>query len=398
MTVAAIVAAGGQGRRLGESRPKQFVKIGDRTLLERSVDAFVTHPAIDEVVVVLPPGAPLPPSLSGRAKPVTAVPGGERRQDSVAAGFAALTPSVDLIVIHDAARPFVDPETIDRTIEAARESGAAIAALPASDTVKEAGRQQPVTVSRTLPRDEIWLAQTPQAFARHVLADAIRIGQSGVAGTDEASLAEQAGHAVRLVEGDARNIKVTTAADLAHARAIVADERKRAVTAGGTPVDAQWRIGTGYDSHRLVEGRRLLLGGVLIPYSMGLKGHSDGDALCHAITDAVLGAAALGDIGRHFPDTDERWRGANSIVLLEQAVALVHGAGFLVANVDAVVIAERPALAPHADRIRERLAQALRVNVSEVSVKGKTNEGMGETGRGEGIAVHAVALLRRADV
>jgi 2-C-methyl-D-erythritol 4-phosphate cytidylyltransferase/2-C-methyl-D-erythritol 2,4-cyclodiphosphate synthase len=395
MTVAAIVAAAGQGRRLGESLPKQFVRIGDRTLLERSVDAFVRHPAIDEVVVVLPAGASPPPSLSGREKPVTTVTGGDRRQDSVAAGFAAVTPSVDLIVIHDAARPFVDPATIGRTIAAARECGAAIAALPASDTVKEAGSEAPPAVARTLPREGIWLAQTPQAFARRVLADAIRLGQSGATGTDEAALAEQAGHTVRLVEGDSRNIKVTTAADLAYARAIVADEHERAGTAEQAQVGGPWRIGTGYDSHRLIEGRRLLLGGVLIPYSMGLKGHSDGDALCHAVTDAVLGAAALGDIGRHFPDSDERWRDANSIVLLEHAVALVHAAGFVVGNVDAVVVAERPALAPHVERIRGRLAQALRVDPSVVSVKGKTNEGMGETGRGEGIVVHAVALLVR---
>ena len=157
------------------------------------------------------------------------------------------------------------------------------------------------------------------------------------------------------------------------------------------------RVGMGYDSHRLVEGKRLLLGGVLIPYSMGLKGHSDGDALCHAVTDAVLGAAALGDIGRHFPDTDERWRNANSVELLKAAVALVGDAGFMVSNVDAVVIAERPVLAPHVDRMRARLAEALGVEAAAVSVKGKTNEGMGETGRGEGIAVHAVALLRNRD-
>ena len=395
MTVAAIVAAGGQGRRLGDSTPKQFMPVGNRTLLERSVDAFVAHPVVDEVVVVLPADSPVPPSLTAREKPVTIVTGGARRQDSVAAGFSAITPAVDLVVIHDAARPFVDAATIERTIAAARESGAAIAALPASDTVKEAGPGSPPRVARTVPREAIWLAQTPQAFARHVLADAIRLGASGAVGTDEAALAEQAGHPVRLVEGDPKNIKVTTAADLAYARALVTRGEGEGAAA---PVDAAMRIGTGYDSHRLVDGRRLLLGGVLIPYSMGLKGHSDGDALCHAITDAVLGAAALGDIGRHFPDTDPRWRDANSLALLQQAVALVGEAGLVVANVDAVVIAERPALAPHVERMRSRLAGALGVDIGSVSVKGKTNEGMGETGRGEGIAVHAVALLRRAKI
>jgi 2-C-methyl-D-erythritol 2,4-cyclodiphosphate synthase len=156
-----------------------------------------------------------------------------------------------------------------------------------------------------------------------------------------------------------------------------------------------FRIGIGYDSHRLVEGRQLILGGEVVPHSAGLKGHSDGDALCHAITDAILGAAALGDIGRHFPDTDPQYRGANSLGLLVRAVGIVHEAGYVIENVDAVVIAERPALAPHADRIRARLASALGVEVGAVSVKGKTNEGMGEVGRGEGMAVHAVALLRK---
>lgn len=156
-----------------------------------------------------------------------------------------------------------------------------------------------------------------------------------------------------------------------------------------------FRVGVGYDSHRLVEGRQLILGGEVVPHSAGLKGHSDGDALCHAITDAILGAAALGDIGRHFPDTDPQYKGANSLALLVRAVGIVHEAGYRVENVDAVVIAERPALAPHVDRIRARLAGALGVEVGAVSVKGKTNEGMGEVGRAEGMAVHAVALLRR---
>jgi 2-C-methyl-D-erythritol 2,4-cyclodiphosphate synthase len=156
-----------------------------------------------------------------------------------------------------------------------------------------------------------------------------------------------------------------------------------------------FRIGIGYDSHRLVEGRQLILGGEVVPHSAGLKGHSDGDALCHAITDALLGAAALGDIGRHFPDTDPQYKGANSLGLLVQAVGIIHEAGYVVENVDAVVIAEQPKLAPHVDRIRARLAGALGVDVGAVSVKGKTNEGMGEVGRAEGMAVHAVALLRR---
>jgi 2-C-methyl-D-erythritol 4-phosphate cytidylyltransferase / 2-C-methyl-D-erythritol 2,4-cyclodiphosphate synthase len=242
-------------------------------------------------------------------------------------------------------------------------------------------------VEATIPRERIWLAQTPQAFTRDVLAAALALGAEGGAGTDEAALAEQAGHPVRLVAGDPRNIKITSPADLDLARA--------ALRAEGTVEESGMnaRIGVGYDSHRFVQGRPLILGGVTIPYAAGLAGHSDADALCHAITDAVLGAAALGDIGRHFPDTDARWKDADSVALLRQAVALVRDAGLQVVNVDAVVIADQPKLAPYVVAIREQLAAALGVAPAAVSVKGKTNEGMGETGRGEGVAVHAVALL-----
>jgi len=383
--VVAIIAAGGQGRRFGADVPKQLLVIAGRTILEHSVRAFVSHPSIDEVVVALPADlAADPPSfLLGCAKPIRVVDGGERRQDSVAHAFAAIAGG-DIFVIHDAARPLVDAATIDRTIAAAVESGAAIAAVPARDTVKLAAPGvQPPVIADTIDRERVWLAQTPQAFRRAVLADAIARGQSGASGTDEAALAEQAGHVVRLVEGDARNLKITTPGDLVLAASWMAPEH-------GTV-----RIGTGYDSHRLVQGRPLILGGVTIPNATGLAGHSDADALSHAITDAVLGAAALGDIGRHFPDVDPRWKDADSLELLRHAVSLVREAGYAVSNVDAVVVAERPKLAPHVDAIRERLADALGTTVDQVSVKGKTNEGMGEAGRGEGIVVHAVALLRR---
>jgi 2-C-methyl-D-erythritol 4-phosphate cytidylyltransferase/2-C-methyl-D-erythritol 2,4-cyclodiphosphate synthase len=387
MSVAVIVAAGGRGRRLGEATPKQFLELGGRTVLDRSVQAFASHGEIDEIVVVLPEdaGALSQAPWMDCGKPLRLVGGGARRQDSVAAGFAAVTPGCELVVIHDAARPFVDAATISRVIAAARESGAAIAALPASDTVKEAEPGAPPVVRRTVPRQTVWLAQTPQAFRRSVLSEAIEIGRNGANGTDEAALAEQAGHRVRLVAGDPANIKITTAADLAGARARVAGSEPAAAGA--------MRVGTGYDSHRLVDGRPFRLGGVEIPHTRGPHGHSDGDALCHAITDAILGAAALGDIGRHFPDTDPAWSGADSVDLLQRAATLVRDAGYRVVNVDAVVIVERPALAPHVERIRARLAAALHVNAAAVSVKGKTNEGMGEIGRGEGIAVHAVATV-----
>ncbi len=389
MHVAAIVAAGGRGARLGADVPKQLLMLGGRSMLQRSVEAMVASDQIDEVVVVLPPElAAEPPDFLRRSpKPITVVAGGARRQDSVANGFAALEGRADLIVIHDAARPLVTADLIRRTIDAAAESGAAVAALPSNDTVKLVDARAPAgapIVSRTVPREHVYLAQTPQAFRGDVLRAAVAAGAAGAHGTDEAALAESAGFTVRLVEGDPANFKITTAEDLARARQLAR---------GGRAASATPRIGTGYDLHRLVPGRRLVLGGVEVPSEKGLDGHSDADALCHAITDAVLGAVGAGDIGGHFPDTDPRWKDASSIAMLEYAVALAAGAGYRIANVDAVVIAERPRVAPVADAIRRSLAGALGIDVSQVSVKGKTNEGIGEIGRQEAIAVHAVALL-----
>ena len=380
MYVTAIIAAGGRGERLGAALPKQLLSIAGQTILERSVRAFLTHPSVDEVVVALPPdlaGRP-PACLTDTAKPLRIVVGGARRQDSVKAAFAVVPARSDVVVIHDAARPFASADLIGRTIAAAAESGAALAAIAARDTVKQVAGS---IVQATLDRRTIYLAQTPQAFRRDVLRDALALTSEA---TDEASLAEQAGHAVRIVDGEATNIKITTPEDLAIGEAIS--------RIGGAPVMSA-RIGTGYDLHRLVEGRPLILGGVTIPFDRGLAGHSDADAVCHAVTDAILGAAGAGDIGRHFPDTDPQWKGASSIDLLRRAAALVRGMGLSVGNVDATVILERPKLAPHVEAMRANLAAALDVPIGRVSAKAKTNEGVGELGRGEAIAVHAVALL-----
>ena len=380
MYVTAIIAAGGRGERLGAGQPKQFLSIAGQTILERSVRVFLTHAAVDDVVVALPAelaGAP-PAYLTGTAKPLRVVAGGARRQDSVAAAFRAVPSRTDVIVVHDAARPFASADLIARTIAAAAESGAAVAAVAARDTVKQSDGS---VVRATLDRRTIYLAQTPQAFRRDVLRDALALSSDA---TDEASLAEQAGHTVRIVEGEATNIKITTREDLAMAEAIN--------QAGGAPAAAA-RVGTGYDLHRLVEGRLLILGGVTIPFDRGLAGYSDADAVCHAVTDAILGAAGAGDIGRHFPNTDPQWQGASSIDLLRRAMAVVRQMGLAVGNVDATVIAERPKLVPHIDAMRANLAEALGVSLDRISVKGKTNEGVGELGRGEAIAVHAIALL-----
>jgi 2-C-methyl-D-erythritol 2,4-cyclodiphosphate synthase/2-C-methyl-D-erythritol 4-phosphate cytidylyltransferase len=472
MHVTAIIAASGRGGRLGGPQPKQLLVVGGRQILERSVAAFLAHPSVDAVVVALPPALVDDPpeylrsperlalqrddgsaTLSAgaearsaraagvRSKPLRLVAGGERRQDSVANAFRAADANSDVIVIHDAARPFASADLISRTIAAAAESGAALAAIQARDTVKRAAegpaeaRQYqsnegssaassvaPTTVglspvvsgisrrvAETLPRETIFLAQTPQAFRRDVLADALKLTDDA---TDEATLAERAGHPVCLVDGEATNIKITTPEDLpiAEAIALSADGRspERLALHGGDqrigPEEREGfsrakpartgRAGTGYDLHRLVEGRPLVIGGVTIPSDRGALGHSDADVVCHAVTDAVLGAAGLGDIGRHFPDSDPRWKDASSLDLLRRAVALLADEQLEVGNVDVTVILERPKIRDHVDAMRASVARAIGIDASRVSIKGKTNEGLDAIGRGEAIAAQAIALIR----
>jgi 2-C-methyl-D-erythritol 4-phosphate cytidylyltransferase/2-C-methyl-D-erythritol 2,4-cyclodiphosphate synthase len=393
MFVSAILAAGGRGTRLGAPTPKQLLMVGDRSMLQRSFETLDNHDNIHEIVVALPAelAAAPPLFLVSTRKPVQIVGGGATRQDSVARAFSRTSEQADVIVIHDAARPFASAALFSRVIAEAAKGGAAIAALQVQDTVKEATTAAGIhVVARTIARDSVYLAQTPQAFTRHVLSHAIR--QAAVSpATDEAALAERAGHPVRLVDGEASNTKITTAHDLRVAEALAG--RTPSGEESVEPMTGPMRIGTGYDLHRLEPGRKLIIGGIEIPHERGSIGHSDADVLCHAITDAILGAAAQGDIGRHFPDTSPEWKGADSIELLKRATAIVHAAGFSVANVDAVVIAEHPKLSPHVEAMRRKLADAMNVDITAVSVKGKTNETVGALGRNDAIAVHAVALL-----
>ena len=386
MHVTAIIAAAGEGRRLGARVPKQLLDVGGRTILERSISAFVGHDRVDEVIVVLPPAMIAAPPLwlkpgptSTPAAAVRIVPGGARRQDSVANAFDSVAADSDVVLVHDAARPFVSADLISRAIDAAAQHGAAIVALPVRDTVKRVeSRGASRVVAGTLPRETIYLAQTPQAFRREVLREAVALGRSGLEATDEAMLAERAGHAVHVVDGDPANVKITTADDLEVAR-----------RASAAPA----RIGTGYDLHRLVEGRPLVIGGVTIPSATGALGHSDADVVCHAITDAVLGAAGAGNIGQRYPDTEAAWKDASSLDLLRDSVRHVRASGFAVENVDVSVVLERPKIAPHLAAIQAHVAAALGIEPARVSVKGKTNEGLDAIGRGEAIAAHAVALL-----
>ena len=392
MFVTAIIAAGGRGIRLGADRPKQFLEIGGRSILQMSIEALGASGQIKDIVVALPEEH-LHQSISltrfSGASWISFVAGGARRQDSVANAFARTSAKTDVVVIHDAARPFVTADLIARTVAAAQAHGAAIAAIPVRDTVKQAGdreRDGSRPIRATIPRDTVFLAQTPQAFRREVLARALEEGRS-IDATDEAMLVERLGLPVHVVEGDPRNVKITTAEDLATASAFAlratADKKAAAIM----------RIGNGYDLHTLVEGRPLVLAGVTIPFELGLSGHSDADIVCHAVTDAVLGAAAIGDIGRLYPDSDPKWKGADSIALLKGAMELVRHGGYRVANVDVTVIVQQPKLLPYLDRMRSNLAAALGVDAGAVSIKGKTNEGVDSMGRGESMACHAVALL-----
>src|SRR4051794_6225057 len=310
MHVTAIIAAGGSGRRFGTAQPKQLLQVGGRAILERSVAAFLAHASVDAVIVALPPAlVAAPPDYlqAPTSKPLRLVAGGDRRQDSVANAFAALGADSDVVVIHDAARPFASAGLIARTIAAATESGAAVAAVQARDTVKRTAANDAADrgdryVAQTIPRETIYLAQTPQAFRRAVLAAALGVAD-GVTATDEAALAERAGYPVRLVDGEATNIKITTTDDLRIAEAIAASADSQSAIANPQsaianpqsavrnpqsgvrdPQSAIVRVGTGYDLHRLVEGRALVLGGVTIPSPRGALGHSDADVACHAAT------------------------------------------------------------------------------------------------------------------
>jgi 2-C-methyl-D-erythritol 4-phosphate cytidylyltransferase/2-C-methyl-D-erythritol 2,4-cyclodiphosphate synthase len=387
--VGAILAAGGSGTRAGV--PKQWAQLGGETVLRRSARALAACDLVDELVAVVPAGEEprAAEELAGIGKPVRAVPGGPARADSVRNGLDALA-GCAVVLVHDAARPFATPALARAVALAAARDGAALAAVRSTDTVKRgdrpaeapAGEGAPAAlVAETIDRRTVWLAQTPQAFRADLLRSAFEAaGERSADATDECALVERLGAPVALVPGDPGNFKITTAEDLARARACV---------------EAGFAIGVGYDVHAFAEGRKLVLGGVEFEGD-GLLGHSDADICAHALCDAVLGAAGLGDIGRHFPDTDPRWKGVSSILLLREVARKAADAGWRVGNCDVTLAARRPKIAPRAQEMRTRLAEALGVPPGQVNVKATTGEGLGFVGRGEGIAAHAVALLVRA--
>ncbi len=381
-TVAILVAAG-KGWRMG-AVSKPFLTLGGRTVLERALRAVVEPAEVHATVVVVPPDhLDAARTLVAAFPKVSAVvPGGEERQDSVAAGLAAAT-QAEWVVVHDAARPLASADLVRRVLQAARETGAATAALPARDTVKVVTEG---VVRQTLDRETIWLTQTPQAFRASLLRAAHdRAAREGVRATDDAALVEAFGGTVRVAKGEVLNLKVTTPEDLAVAEAVVRQQEG----------PGERRTGIGYDAHRLVPGRRLVLGGVEIPFDRGLAGHSDADAVLHAVADALLGAAGLPDIGQHFPPEDDRYRGADSRGLLRDVLTRVQQAGFLPAQVDVVILAEAPRLAPYLPAMRRVIAELLGVDEGAVGMKATTTDGLGAIGRGEGIAAQAIVTISR---
>jgi 2-C-methyl-D-erythritol 4-phosphate cytidylyltransferase/2-C-methyl-D-erythritol 2,4-cyclodiphosphate synthase len=377
--VAGILAAGGSGQRAGVA--KQWLALAGETVLRRAARVLAGCPAVDEVVAVVPPGEEARglSELSGLGKPARAVAGGAARADSVRNGLLAADGAA-VVLVHDAARPFATPALAARVAEAAARDGAALAAVPITDTVKRAAGGEPPRVAETLERRVLWLAQTPQGFRRELLLRAYQAaGAEASLATDECALVERLGAPVTLVPGEPGNFKITGPEDLERARAAL---------------EAPVAIGVGYDTHRFAPGRRLVLGGVEFEGD-GLLGHSDADVCAHAIGDAVLGAAGLGDLGRHFPDTEGRWKGVSSLVLLREIARKAAERGWRVGNCDVTLAAKRPKVAPRAEEMRGRLAEALGVSPAQVSVKATTGEGMGFVGREEGIAAHAVALLVR---
>ena len=386
--VSAIIAAAGSGSRMGQSINKIFIPLAGKSVLLHSIALFAKMSEVAEIIVAASPTEveTIQHLLDGSAinKPFKVVAGGRERQYSIQNALEVVSQETSLILVHDGARPLVEETAVRELIAEARQCRAAIAAVPVKDTIKISDAEG--FVENTPDRGCLWSIQTPQVFDSAILKEAYHKAQNDqFLGTDDASLVERLGVRVRLVAGSYRNVKITTPEDIRFAEALLEANAKGA--------ESMIRVGTGYDVHRLVENRKLILGGVEIPFEKGLEGHSDADVLLHAIKDALLGAAALGDIGRHFPDNNPLYKGISSLVLLEKVGLLLQQHGFVVQNIDATVIAEKPKLSPYISAMNENIARVLTMPVGQINIKATTTEGLGFTGRKEGIAAQAVVLL-----
>jgi 2-C-methyl-D-erythritol 4-phosphate cytidylyltransferase / 2-C-methyl-D-erythritol 2,4-cyclodiphosphate synthase len=382
-TVAAIIVAGGKGTRVGGTRPKQYLPLGHETVVRWSLATFAKHPQVGAIQPVIHPDDKLLfETASAGLTLLPAAPGGATRQASVRAGLAALAAQrPDIVLVHDAARPFASATLVSRAIAAVEATGAAIPALPVTDTIKRAGEDN--CVAETLARENLRLVQTPQAFDFQKLRDAHdRAEHAGRHDfPDDAALAEWAGLRVSLFEGEPGNIKLTTPDDFVRAEMIT----------GGI---ADIRTGQGIDVHAFGPGDYVTLGGVRIPHDRGLSGHSDADVVLHAAVDAILGALAEGDIGSHFPPSDPQWRGASSDRFLRFAIERLAARRGKITHLDISIVCEAPRIGPHRDAMRSRIAEIAGIAADRVAVKATTSEGLGFTGRGEGIAAFATATIR----
>jgi 2-C-methyl-D-erythritol 4-phosphate cytidylyltransferase/2-C-methyl-D-erythritol 2,4-cyclodiphosphate synthase len=376
LTVVALIVAAGSGSRHGGELPKQYQSLGGKPLLRHTVEAFARHPAIDLVRVVIGRGhEELYVQTIGDLLPESHIIGGNSRQESVRRGLQALKERAPrLVLIHDAARPLVDAAIIGRVIDALGAKPAAIAALPVVDSLR---RQ----TGGPVDRDGLWQVQTPQGFWFDAILAAHLAATDDLA-TDDATLAEKAGMPITLVEGAMSNLKVTRAGDIAIAETFLAARL------------GDIRTGSGFDVHKFAPGDHVTICGIKVPHTHALEGHSDADVGLHALTDAILGCIGAGDIGSHFPPTDERWRGADSAIFLQHAIAGVTERGGVVAHLDVTIICERPKVGPHRAAMVARVAEITGLRPDQISVKATTTEGLGFTGRREGIAAQGTATVR----
>lgn len=405
--ISILVVAGGRGSRAGDGLPKQYRELAGKTVLARTLEAMSAGAPGARLKVVIHPDdrtlyAQSVAELDDAARAAVSEPalGGASRQESVRNGLEAVAreSAPQIVLIHDAARPFADPALIARAIAAAHAHGAAVPGVPLNDTVKEIDAAGFVVA--TPDRARLRAVQTPQSFRFPLILEAHRAAAAADRDyTDDAMIAEAAGHAVHVFPGDLANFKLTTPEDFARAM----DQIKAPSAASGsgnltdvrtTKVLTDVRTGQGYDVHAFAEGDQVWLGGVSIPHSQSLAGHSDADVLMHAITDAVLGAIAEGDIGAHFPPSDPQWKGAASKIFLEHACKLVRARGGMIAHIDATVVCEAPKVGPHRDAIRASLAEIMELDIGRVAIKATTTEKLGFTGRREGIAALAIATVR----
>lgn len=380
-TVTALIAAGGSGNRMNSDIPKQFMLIEATPIIAKTLLAFQNDKLTDNIVIVSRPDdiEKIQEIIKTyKIEKVTdIVSGGKTRQLSIINGLNKVTS--DIVLIHDAARPFVSQAQIDEVIKSVDKNKAAALGIPISDTLKLSNNGK---IVKTIDRNGMYAIQTPQGFDTKLIKAAHENAtKNNISVTDDCSVAEAMGIDVFIVNGSARNIKITNPDDIIIANAINRSE------------DKKMQIGMGYDVHKLCKDRDLILGGVKIDYELGLLGHSDADVLLHAIMDAMLGATALGDIGKHFPDTDEKYKDADSRKLLHHTKSLLNEIGASVNNIDATIIAQAPKLLPYIDAMRKNIADDLNLPLDKVSVKATTTEKLGFCGRGEGIAAEAICLI-----